>query len=118
MVEVGVQRPRHPPRQCWGCKGDHKYRYFPHRSYKVRVLHNVQQAETMEKMGSRIPSIYASLDNKKTEFQSHMIEVEDMINNHAFTILIDSGATHSYIDPKVVKRFQFPRRKHAKSWLV
>jgi hypothetical protein len=32
-----------------------------------------------------------------------MIEVEGMINNHAFTILIDSGARHSYIDPRVVE---------------
>jgi hypothetical protein len=47
-----------------------------------------------------------------------MIEVEGMINNHAFTILIDSRYSHSYIDPKVVERFQFPRRKHGKSWMV
>jgi hypothetical protein len=47
-----------------------------------------------------------------------MIEVEGMINNHAFTILIESGESHSYIYPKVVEIFQFPRRKHGKSWLV
>jgi hypothetical protein len=47
-----------------------------------------------------------------------MIEVEGMINNHAFTILIDSGPGDSYIDPKVVDRFIFPRSKHEKSWLV
>jgi hypothetical protein len=47
-----------------------------------------------------------------------MIEVEGMINNHAFTILIDSGASHSYIDPRVVESLQLSRRKHGKSWLV
>jgi hypothetical protein len=47
-----------------------------------------------------------------------MIEVEGMVNNHAFTILIDSGAIHSYIDTKVVEIFQLQRRKHGKSWLV
>jgi predicted aspartyl protease len=47
-----------------------------------------------------------------------MIEVEGMINNHAFIILIDLGASHIYIDPKVVERLQFPRSKHGKSWLV
>jgi hypothetical protein len=47
-----------------------------------------------------------------------MIEVEGMINNHAFTILIDLGVRHSYIDPKVVERLCFPRRKHEKSWMV
>jgi hypothetical protein len=41
-----------------------------------------------------------------------------MINNHSFTILIDSGASHSYIDPKVVERLKFARRKHEKSWMV
>jgi hypothetical protein len=47
-----------------------------------------------------------------------MIEVEGMINNHAFTILIDSKAIHSYIYPKVVEILQLPRCKHGKSWLV
>jgi hypothetical protein len=47
-----------------------------------------------------------------------MIEVEGMINNHAFTILIYSGASHSYIDPRVVENFQLSRRKYGKSWLV
>jgi hypothetical protein len=44
----------------------------------------------VEDMDRRVPRIYATLDNKQPEFQSHMIEVEGMINNHAFTILIDS----------------------------
>jgi hypothetical protein len=69
-------------------------------------------------MGRSVPRIYASLDSKQVEFQSHMIEVEGMINNHAFTILIHSGARHSYIDPKVVEGLKFPRNKHGKSWLV
>jgi hypothetical protein len=104
--------------ECWGCKGDHRYRDCPHRKDKVRDVHNFQQDEIMEDMGRRVPRIYAALNTKKAKFQSHMIEVEGMINNHAFTILIDSGASHSYIDPKVVERLHFPRSKHEKSWLV
>jgi hypothetical protein len=46
---------------------------------------------TVEDMGKSVPRIYVALDNKQAEFQSHMIEVEGMINNHAFTILIDYG---------------------------
>jgi hypothetical protein len=38
MAEVGGQRPRKTPMQCWGCNGDHKYRYFPHRKDKVRLF--------------------------------------------------------------------------------
>jgi hypothetical protein len=99
-------------------KGDHKYRDCPQKSDKVRVVHNVQQVEVVEDMGRRVPRIYAALENKQVEFQSHMIEVEGMTNNHAFTILIDSRDIHSYMDPKVVERFIFPRSKHGKYWLV
>jgi hypothetical protein len=47
-----------------------------------------------------------------------MIEVEGKIDNQPTTILIDSRASHSYLDPKMVERFHFPRRKLGKSWLV
>jgi hypothetical protein len=69
-------------------------------------------------MGKSVPRIYATLEEKEAEFQSQMIEVEGMINNHAFTILIDSGASHSYIDPKLVEILLFTRSKHDKYWLV
>jgi hypothetical protein len=114
MGEVGGKRSRQTPIQCWGCKAGHKYRDCPHKSDKVRGFHNVQQEKTVEDMGKRVSRIYATLDNKQVEFQSHMIEVEGMINKHAFTILIDSGASHSYIHPKVVEIFLFPRRKNGK----
>jgi hypothetical protein len=72
----------------------------------------------VEDMGSIIPRIYAALDNKQEEYQSHMIEVLGMINNHVFTILIDPGDSHNYIDPRVVENFQLSRSKHENSWLV
>jgi hypothetical protein len=102
MIETGGQIPRQPPIQCWGCKGDHMYKYFPHKGDKVRIFHNVQQAKTMEDMDINVPKIYAAMDNKQAKFQSHMIEVEGMINNQIIAILIDSGASRSYIDPKMV----------------
>jgi predicted aspartyl protease len=69
-------------------------------------------------MGINVPRIYAALENKQSKYQSHMIEVEGMINNQTIVILIDSGASHSYIDPKMVESLHFPRSKHGKSWLV
>jgi hypothetical protein len=60
-------------------------------------------------MGRNVPRIYAALDNKKAKYQSHMIEVEGMINNQTISILIDLGASHSYIDPKMVESLQLPR---------
>jgi hypothetical protein len=118
MVDVGEQRPSQMPIQCWGCQGNHKYRDCPHKNGKVRVVHNVQQAEIVEDMGSKIPRIYVALDNKQAKYQSCIIEVEGMINNHSFTDLIDLGVSHSYIDPRVVESLQLSRRKHENSWLV
>jgi hypothetical protein len=67
-IETGGQRPRKPTIQCQGCKGDHMFRYFPHRSDKERVVHNVQRAEIVGDMGINVPRIYAALDKKKDEF--------------------------------------------------
>jgi hypothetical protein len=69
-------------------------------------------------MGRYVSRIYAALENKQEQYQSHMIEVEGMINNQTIPILIDSGASHSCIDPNMVESLQFPRSKHGKSWLV
>jgi hypothetical protein len=75
MTATIGKRPRKTPIQYWGCKGDHMYRDCPHKSDKVRVLHNVQQKEIVEDMGRSSPRIYGALENKKEKFQSHMIEV-------------------------------------------
>jgi hypothetical protein len=110
-IETGGQRPRKPPIQCWGCKGDHMFRDCPHGGEKVRIVHNVQQVETVEEMGRNVTRIYVALDNKQAEYQSHMIEVEGMINNQNIVILSDSRSSHSYKDPKMVESFHLPRRK-------
>jgi hypothetical protein len=65
------------------------HRDFPQRGEKVRTVHSVQQAATVEDMGRNVPRIYAALDNKQAEFQLHMIEVEGKINDQPIAILID-----------------------------
>jgi hypothetical protein len=57
------------------------FRDCPRRGEKLRIVHNVQQDEIVEDMGRNVPRIYAALDNKQAEYQSHMLEVEGMINN-------------------------------------
>jgi hypothetical protein len=47
-----------------------------------------------------------------------MIEVESKINDQPTAILIDLGACHSYLDPKMVERFHLSRSKLEKPWLV
>ena len=69
-------------------------------------------------MGRYEPRIYATLDNKQADYQSHMIEVESKIDNQPISILIDFGANHIYMDPKLAERFKLKKCKHEKSWLV
>ena len=47
-----------------------------------------------------------------------MVEVEGMINQTPITILIDPGASISYISPKMVEKCKFPIEKFENSWLV
>jgi hypothetical protein len=118
MTESLGKRPRQQPIKCWGCEGDHMYKYCPHRGDKMKTLHSIKQEETIEDMGKSMPRIYAALDNRQADYQSHMIEVEGKIDNHPIAILIDSGASHSYIDPNLVEIFKLKKCKHEKSWLV
>ena len=65
-----------------------------------------------------IPRICASLEDRQVEHQSHMIEVEgNIINNHV-AIVINLGASHFYIDPKIVDIFHWTKIKLERSWLV
>jgi hypothetical protein len=84
----------------------------------MRIVHNIQEDDIVEDMGRSMPRIYAALDNKQEEYQSPMIEVEGKIDNQPIAILIDYGASHSYINPNLVEIFHLQRRKHEKSWLV
>jgi hypothetical protein len=68
----------------------------------MRIVYNIQEVEMVEDMGGSMPRIYATLDNKKVEYQSPMIEVEGKINNQPISILIDPGASHSYINSNII----------------
>jgi predicted aspartyl protease len=84
----------------------------------MMTVHNIQEDEIVEDMGGNMPRIYAALDNKQAEHQSLMIEMEGKIDNQPITILIDYGASHSYINANIVEIFHLQRSKHNKSWLL
>jgi hypothetical protein len=72
----------------------------------------------VDDMVKNMPRIYAALDNIQANRQPPIIEVEGKIDNHPIDILIDSRASNSYIDMKIVESFKFKRHKYEKSWLV
>jgi hypothetical protein len=86
------------------------YKDFPHRKDIMKIVHNIQEATIVEDMGR----IYAALNDPQVEYQSNMIEVEGKIINQPVSILIDSGAIHFYIDPKIVNRLHLEKSKLGK----
>ena len=77
-------------------------------------MHNIQEATTIKDMGR----IYADLNDRQEKYLSNMIKVEGKIINHPVAILIDSGAIHCYIDPKIVDRLHLEKSNLGKSILV
>jgi hypothetical protein len=77
-------------------------------------MHNIQEATTVKDMGR----IYIALDDQQVEYQSNMIEVEGKIINQPVVVLIDSGASHCYIDPNIVDRLHLEKSKLQKASLV
>lgn len=47
-----------------------------------------------------------------------MVEIEGTINGKPVSILIDPGASMSYISPIVVEKWKLPLQKFENSWLV
>ena len=65
-----------------------------------------------------IPRINAALENRQADYQNSMVEVEGKLNQIPISILIDPGASLSYISPDLVEKCKLSVEKFAKSWLV
>ena len=62
--------------------------------------------------------INAALENQHVDHQTSMVEVQGMIQNFSVSILIDLGASLSYISPSIVEKCNLSLKKFEKSWLV
>jgi hypothetical protein len=65
-----------------------------------------------------MPHLYASMDNRKDDYQASIVEMEGMISNHPVSILIDPGSNLIYVSPQTIEKCKFQPVKHDKSWLV
>ena len=73
---------------------------------------------TIGELARTMPRINAALENRQAEYQNSMVEVKGMINQTPVTILIDPGASLSYLAPKMVEKCKLPVEKFENSWLV
>ena len=65
-----------------------------------------------------MPRINAAVENRQADYQTSMVEVESKINQIPISILIDLGASLSYISHNLVEKCKLPVEKFASSWLV
>jgi len=69
-------------------------------------------------VGRSLPRINVSLEDCQAEYQPTMVEFEGKIVDLTVTVLIDPGATLSYINPKVVEHCKFQPIKFKDPWLI
>jgi hypothetical protein len=69
-------------------------------------------------VGRILHRINAVVDGRQDDHQSTVVEVEGKVNNNRVSILIDPGATLSYVSPGVVDSNKLKKVRHTKSWLV
>ena len=69
-------------------------------------------------MARNIPSISAALENRQAEHRATRVEIEGKIADQSVTVLIDPGASLSYISPQVVEKCNIKTEKFQQSWLV
>jgi hypothetical protein len=82
------------------------------------IVHNLQEASTVGDVGRSLHWINAAIDGRQADHQSSVVEIEGKIHDTRISVLIDPGATLSYITLNVVESNKLKRLKHAKSWLV
>eukprot|EP00253_Pinus_taeda_P035991 PITA_35991 len=122
--KVSEQQPRldsegtaRPPVQCWGCGGPHYIKNCPQRK-GTEQLSQIHEASTVGEVGHSVPRINAALEDRQVEYQPTMVEFEGKISNLIISVLIDPGATLSYVSPKVVERCNLQSVKFKNPWLV
>eukprot|EP00253_Pinus_taeda_P017026 PITA_17026 len=115
-----------------GSKGNGKgatSRFAPRTTSKFRTtneskrkgtdqLSQIHEASTVGEVGRSIPIINAALEDRQAEYQPTMVEFEGKISNLTIFVLIDPGATLSYVSPKVVERCNLQSVKFKNPWLV
>eukprot|EP00253_Pinus_taeda_P020750 PITA_20750 len=103
--------------QCWGCGGPHYIKNCPYRRNSDQVS-QVYEASTVGDVARSMPRINATLEDRQADYQPTMIEFEGKIFDKNVSVLVDPGATLSYVSPKIVENCKLQLTKFKQPWLV
>ena len=95
---------RKEPIKCWDCNGPHYASVFPNRKNIVSNIHTVQEEMIVGDLARKIPRINAALENEQVHYQTSIVEVEGKLNQTPISILIDPGASLSYVSPNLIEK--------------
>ena len=112
-----VGAPKEPLR-CWECEETHLQRNFPHLNQSNKFVHRLQESSIVGEVGKSYHQINATLENRQEDYQSAIVEIEGTISKRNISILIDPGATLSYIAPKVMEDCWLAKVRHTQPWSV
>ena len=103
--------------KCWEFGGTCYFKDCQTRKRNFNV-HSIQEAVIVWYMDRSMPEIYAALENQQEDHETSMVEIEGMINNQPISILIDLGASLSYISPRIVYLCNLVPQNVHKAWIV
>eukprot|EP00253_Pinus_taeda_P018699 PITA_18699 len=106
-----------PPVQCWRCGGPHYVKNCPQLKGTEQVC-QVYEASIVGDIGRSLPRINAALEDRQAEYEPTMVEFEGKLLDLDVTVLIDPGATLSYISPRIVEHCKLQPVKIKEPWLV
>ena len=81
----------------WECQGQHYPKDYPNRKRNSSNVHTIQEEATVGNVTNAMPRINAALENQQADHQTSMVEIEGMLLNKPISILIDPGASLSYV---------------------
>ena len=79
-------------------------KYCPNRKGSFSIIHTIHEEETVGDVANEMPRINVALENRRVDHQTSMVEVQGMLQNESVSILIDPGASLSYVSPSIVEK--------------
>ena len=117
-IEIKTKGNLLAPIQCWGCGGNHMFKYYPEGNMKPRNIHNNEEETTTRDVARSTHRICVALYNRQEDHQSNIVEMEGKIGNQPLSILIDPRVSLSYVTLKIVEVRALKKSKHKKGFLV
>ena len=78
---------------------------------KIQDITTIQEEETIGDVENGMPKINAALENRQDDHKTSMVEVQGLIQNQLVYILIDPGASLSYVSPSIVEKCNLSLKK-------